>query len=620
MMSLTLSGLIIDAGWGRLATPVKILDAAAQPSLSLGVEGDVSSETLLASGQSWNSNVSCTPVITTFEQIMGTPLNRNQGGLLSSSPWATHEFGYVDSNGNNAYDPGEPVVYDENRDGVVDVVPGTNDPTYAAGGNGGDRLLNGVNSTLVSGSLLGQALKQDAKLRYIDGSSTTAYYNTTNGSWDAGGKGEHGETVVYDANDNKIVDSNDIVVSGGPRAPSSAELGKPLQTVVFGGTFNKRATNPPCTVTNAQGQTISNFVEIHGVYPLADSPSWVYETADCNTTYNGINGGGAFPNSQKLCDSTGNWQTFGFRGSCSPADRTACSHRLHFEIDRDWFAKGYCSQSSTVCNNSTLTRYVALGASGGSLSFDIQGFVYWDPTEYNKTAHSFSGWEIHPFTAWRLSPPNGSFTFTPTNPMVGDVVNFTATGSNGVAPYSFGWNFGDGSTGTGRSVLHTYATKGTFTATVSLTDSETPPQTARLSKTITVNPVALTVAFTVTPSSPTIGQSVRFTGIVSGGSSPYTFSWNFGDGSIDEGSTVSHTYTSSGRYVANMTVVDAEGRSVASSKTVEVSSQPPAPFWQQYWYLLATAVAGGALSTILILRNRPKVLKNNSYPQSQLLD
>ncbi len=32
---------------------------------------------------------------------------------------------------------------------------------------------------------------------------------------------------------------------------------------------------------------------------------------------------------------------------------------------------------------------------------DIQGFVYWDPEHVSKDWHQFTGWEVHPLTAWR---------------------------------------------------------------------------------------------------------------------------------------------------------------------------------------------------------------------------
>jgi PKD repeat protein len=53
------------------------------------------------------------------------------------------------------------------------------------------------------------------------------------------------------------------------------------------------------------------------------------------------------------------------------------------------------------------------------------------------------------------------------------VCNFNGTGSNdpdgSISSYS--WNFGDGTTGSGAQVQHTYASKGTRTVALTVTDN-----------------------------------------------------------------------------------------------------------------------------------------------------
>lgn len=44
----------------------------------------------------------------------------------------------------------------------------------------------------------------------------------------------------------------------------------------------------------------------------------------------------------------------------------------------------------------------------GGQRIDVQGFVYWDPNHTTAWWHFYSGWEIHSFTAWRLSRTHGA--------------------------------------------------------------------------------------------------------------------------------------------------------------------------------------------------------------------
>src|SRR5256886_1920178 len=80
---------------------------------------------------------------------------------------------------------------------------------------------------------------------------------------------------------------------------------------------------------------------------------------------------------------------------------------IHIEFDQDWLAKGYCGSSVSYCNNVTIAQKV----SSGTISLNLQGFVYWDDTH----------WELHPLAAWKLSAP-------PTPPSAPQ--NLAATGGN----------------------------------------------------------------------------------------------------------------------------------------------------------------------------------------------
>src|SRR5437660_330700 len=154
--------------------------------------------------------------------------------------------------------------------------------------------------------------------------------------------------------------------------------------------------------------------------------------------------------------------------------------------------------------------------------------------------------------------PTVSFTITPTSAISRQSVTFTATTVGGTNPFNFSWNFGDNSSGSGNVVSHTYSVQGTYAVTLTVRDANA--QTATSTQTLSVAPSPLTASFAMTPSSGLmVGQLASFTASVSGGTSPYTFNWNFGDGTTASGNPVNHSFNMPGTYTVTVTVTDANG-------------------------------------------------------------
>ena len=64
---------------------------------------------------------------------------------------------------------------------------------------------------------------------------------------------------------------------------------------------------------------------------------------------------------------------------------------------------------------------------------------------------------------------------------------------------------------------------------------------------------------------------------VTGGTVPYTYSWDFGDGSVesDDDETVDHTFDVAGNYTVTLTVTDSTGRTLSDSIVVTVEEREP---------------------------------------------
>jgi len=84
----------------------------------------------------------------------------------------------------------------------------------------------------------------------------------------------------------------------------------------------------------------------------------------------------------------------------------------------------------------------------------------------------------------------------------------------------------------------------------------------------------LSVSVTPHPVAADVGQSVSFTCSVTGGTTPYSYSWTFGDGSLGSGQTTSHTYSTAGIKTVTCTVSDAASAQASGTSAVLISPAP----------------------------------------------
>ncbi len=175
-------------------------------------------------------------------------------------------------------------------------------------------------------------------------------------------------------------------------------------------------------------------------------------------------------------------------------------------------------------------------------------------------------------------PPSTSFTFQPASPIVNTPVTFTATTTGGTPPYTVTWNFGDGSSGTGSSIVHTFTSAQSFTVTEVATDSSSPSQSATSSKTVIVQPTPpLSTTFTFFPTTPLVNSPITFTAGTTGGTLPYSVTWNFGDGKTGSGTSTTHTYATAGSFTVTETATDSStpAKTATSTQSVTVYTSLP---------------------------------------------
>jgi PKD repeat protein len=155
-------------------------------------------------------------------------------------------------------------------------------------------------------------------------------------------------------------------------------------------------------------------------------------------------------------------------------------------------------------------------------------------------------------------------------------VTFTPAFSGGTAQ-NYLWTFHDGSTSTSSAVVKTFPHGGQYTTSLSITS--TSACTSSIYNTITFGQTG-GVQLAIFNSA--FGTAVSFTPNVLSGTSPFTYSWNFGDGNTSTTAFPTHTYSSGGAYSVSLTVTDFYGRTGTSYKNV--GTQTPGTCLANYNY------------------------------------
>jgi PKD repeat protein len=157
------------------------------------------------------------------------------------------------------------------------------------------------------------------------------------------------------------------------------------------------------------------------------------------------------------------------------------------------------------------------------------------------------------------------------------VAPFTLSGSStvtgGAEPYSYVWDYGDGSPPEASPrALHVYTVPGTYRLRLTVTDANgevgwSAPETVQV-----FEPLSVTAAATPHQGSPPL--EVSFSASIGGGAAPYVYEWEFGDGApVSTSPAPSHTYLSPGRYRWSLLVTDSGGGTGSATGTVDTAGR-----------------------------------------------
>jgi PKD repeat protein len=212
--------------------------------------------------------------------------------------------------------------------------------------------------------------------------------------------------------------------------------------------------------------------------------------------------------------------------------------------------------------------------------------------------------------------PFPQFTVTPATPEVNTSARFdaSATQDEGAAcldACTYTWDFGDGTSATGRIVTHTFTAAKIHTVTLTVTDAA--GSSASNARTLTVSPVpAPSVTLTVAPNPPLANQIATFTASATAASnhSVVSYAWTFGDGTVATTTTptTTKTYSAVGTYVVSVTVTDDVGQTGSASLqftigssgvTANFTASPTSPVVGQTVQFNGSASVGSAGSTIV---------------------
>jgi len=173
-------------------------------------------------------------------------------------------------------------------------------------------------------------------------------------------------------------------------------------------------------------------------------------------------------------------------------------------------------------------------------------------------------------------PPSAAFSI-PSTPRLSEPVAFSneSFDLDSQAPLTYQWAFGDGATSTSREPTHNYATPGTQTVTLTVTDDR--GATATMSHSIDVADDRVQADITFAPLNPRVGDPVSFDSHASSAQGIDAYKWTFDDGTTSTAAAPVHAFATPGDHTVGLTVKSGWGVAFTTSVTVPVEAVPSSP-------------------------------------------
>ena len=183
--------------------------------------------------------------------------------------------------------------------------------------------------------------------------------------------------------------------------------------------------------------------------------------------------------------------------------------------------------------------------------------------------------EVKTSTPTDNHPPAASFTWSPSQPAVGQLVTFTNTTTDlDGDTLTYLWRFPDGTTSTAKNPLHSFSMAGSQRVLLEASDGKangTGVFETEITVTVPDNRFP-TASFTWSPGAPVVGQAIAFTDASTDpDGDPLTYSWSFGDGTTSSARNPVKSYSAAHSYVVSLSVSDGRNGSHTVSKPITIA-------------------------------------------------